>query len=186
VAQLSHVALQLFIKHGFDETTVEEIAVAAGIGRRTFFRYFSSKNDLPWGEFEELIERMRTYLDSLPDDLPMLEALRRAVVKFNSFPADEGPYHRQRMTLLLTVPSLVAHSTLRYAAWREAIAEFAGRRLGLESEALEPQAIAWAFLAISLTAYDQWLKHDDADLGELLNHAFRVLDEVFQHTPAMR
>ncbi len=186
VAQISHVALQLFIEHGFDETTVEEIAVAAGIGRRTFFRYFPSKNDLPWGEFDELIERMRAYLDSLPDDLPMLDALRRAVVEFNSFPADEVPYHRQRMALLLNVPSLVGHSTLRYAAWRKAIAEFAGRRLGVNSEALEPQAIAWAFLAVSLTAYEQWLKNDDADLRELLDRAFLVLDEVFQHTPAER
>ncbi len=186
VAQLSHIALELFNEHGFDETTVDDIALAAGIGRRTFFRYFPSKNDLPWGEFDELIERMRSYLDSLSDDLPMLDALRQAVVEFNRFPAEEVQYHRQRMSLLFNVPSLVAHSTLRYAAWREAIAQFAGRRLGLDSDELEPQAVAWTILAGSLTAYEQWLKHEDAELSELLDRAFLVLDKVFQHSPAER
>lgn len=165
---------------------MDDIALAAGIGRRTFFRYFPSKNDLPWGEFDELIERMRSYLDSLSDDLPMLDALRQAVVEFNRFPAEEVQYHRQRMSLLFNVPSLVAHSTLRYAAWREAIAQFAGRRLGLDSDELEPQAVAWTILAGSLTAYEQWLKHEDAELSELLDRAFLVLDKVFQHSPAER
>ncbi len=127
---------------------------------------------------------MRSYLDSLPEDVPLLEALHKAVVEFNSVPPDEMPHHRQRMSLLLTVPSLIAHSSLRYAAWREAIAQFAGRRLGVDSNELEPQAIAWAFLGVSLTAYEQWLKHDDADLSELLDRSFLVLDGVFQHAPA--
>ena len=45
--ELSHVALALFLERGFDHTTVDDIAAAAGISRRTLFRYFPSKNDLP-------------------------------------------------------------------------------------------------------------------------------------------
>ncbi|UUT36556.1 TetR family transcriptional regulator [Microbacterium elymi] len=45
---MSHIALELFLANGFDETTVDEIARAARIGRRTFFRYYASKNDLAW------------------------------------------------------------------------------------------------------------------------------------------
>ncbi len=181
VAEVRHVALRLFIDRGFDQTTIDDIATAVGIGRRTFFRYFPSKNDVPWGEFDALIDDMRDYLAAQPDEVPLLQALRGAVLEFNRFPSDEIPYHRERMALLLNVPSLVAHSTLRYAAWRQAIAEFAGKRLGVDSEELEPQAIAWTFLAVSLTAYEQWLRHDDAELSELLDRAFLVLDDVFQH-----
>ncbi len=48
---LSAVGIELFRERGFDETSVDEIAEAAGIARRTFFRYFPSKNAVPWGRF---------------------------------------------------------------------------------------------------------------------------------------
>lgn len=115
-AELSHIALQLFIEHGFDESTVDDIAATAGIGRSTFFRHFASKNDLPWGDFETLLERMRQSLISLRSDMPLTEALQAAVIEFNRLPIEKIPYHRQRMELLLNVPTLMAHSTLRYAA----------------------------------------------------------------------
>lgn len=178
-AELSHVALQLFLERGFDETTVEDIAAAAGIGRRTFFRYFPSKNDLPWGEFEALLDRMRRFLRELPADLPLIEALCISVIDFNRLPPEEVPYHRERMELLLHVPNLLAHSTLRYAAWRQVVAEYAALRLGVEEDSLEPQAIAWAFLGVCLSAYEQWLKDEDADLLVLLDAALRILRTRF-------
>ncbi|MCS5733677.1 mycofactocin system transcriptional regulator [Herbiconiux daphne] len=178
-AELSHIALQLFIEHGFDATTIDDIAARAGIGRRTFFRYFPSKNDLPWGDFDSLLDRMRDHLHSLPAGLSLVEALRAAVIEFNRFPQEEVPYHRQRMDLLLNVPTLVAHSTLRYASWRQVVAEYAGQRLGVPEDSLQPQAIAWTYLAVSLAAYEQWLKNDDADLIALLDSAFELLDTTF-------
>ncbi|HEY0260921.1 MAG TPA: mycofactocin system transcriptional regulator [Lacisediminihabitans sp.] len=171
-AQLSHIALQLFIERGFDETTVDQIASAAGIGRRTFFRYFSSKNDLPWGDFDAGLEDMRAYLRSSSGELSLIDALVAAVIEFNRFPAEEIPYHRKRMELLLTVPTLLAHSALRYVEWRQVVADYAASRLGVERDSLEPQAIAWIFLGVSLSAYEQWLKDEDADLIRLLESAF--------------
>ncbi|MBD0324248.1 MAG: TetR family transcriptional regulator, partial [Aldersonia sp.] len=47
--RISAVGIELFTEQGFDETSIEQIAEAAGIARRTFFRYFPSKNALPWG-----------------------------------------------------------------------------------------------------------------------------------------
>jgi hypothetical protein len=51
-AELERIALAIFAAQGFDVTSVDEIAVAAGIGRRNFFRYFKSKNDAVWGNFD--------------------------------------------------------------------------------------------------------------------------------------
>ncbi|MBU3995527.1 MAG: TetR family transcriptional regulator, partial [Actinobacteria bacterium] len=122
--EISRAAIELFLERGFEETFVDDIAQAAGISRRTFFRYFPSKNDLPWGEFDELIDALRQRLAGADPKLSIETAVRQAIIDVNNYPEDERVYHRHRMGLLLTVPSLAAHSTLRYAAWRQVVAEF--------------------------------------------------------------
>ena len=82
-ADLEQVAFTLFASRGFDRTTVDEIAAAAGIGRRTFFRYFPSKNDIPWGAFEDELERMRVRLKACPPEVPLMDAIRVALIDFN-------------------------------------------------------------------------------------------------------
>ena len=169
---LERVALRLFDERGFEATTVEDIAEAAGISRRTFFRYFESKNDVVWGDFDGLLRGMERWLAGVPDDVALLPAIRGAVVRFNSLPADAVPAHRERMALILHVAALQAHSTLRYAAWRDVIAGFAARRLGVAAGDFMPQLVGHLALAASVAAYEHWLTHDDADLAALLTDAF--------------
>ena len=171
---LERAALALFAEHGFSETTVEEIADAAGVGRRTFFRYFDSKNDVMWGEFDALLADMGAWLAAV-DDVPMVEALRQAVVRFNSLPPEAVPAHRERMALILRVPALQAHSTLRYAAWREVVAAFAARRLDAEPHHFGPQLLGHLALGAAVAAYEQWLGDEQADLPVLLTTAFDAL-----------
>src|SRR5690606_39793013 len=114
-AALERRAFELFARQGFDETTVDDIAAAAGIARRTFFRYFASKNDLVWGDFEGQLRRLRTLLDETDPRTPTMDAVRRAVVEFNRFDPREVPWHRQRMALILRVPAPQADATPRYA-----------------------------------------------------------------------
>jgi TetR/AcrR family transcriptional regulator, regulator of mycofactocin system len=178
-AELEHVAFALFAEKGFEQTTVDDIAAAAGIGRRTFFRYFPSKNDVPWGDFERELERMRARLRACPPQVPLMDAIRLALVDFNRVDPDQIPWHRRRMTLILRVPALLAHSTLRFAAWREVVAEFAGERTGQRPDALAPQAIAHAVLGVAIAAYEQWLDRADADLSVLLDSAMRDLAGAF-------
>jgi mycofactocin system transcriptional regulator len=178
-SQLSQIALQLFIERGFDQTTVDEIAKAAGVGRRTLFRYFPTKNDLPWGNFDSLLESLRSTLARADRNLPLIDALREAVIEFNSFSDDELVMHRSRMRLLLSVPTLMAHSTLRYAEWRQVIAEFVANRIDVRPHDLPPQTIAWASLGICLAAYEQWLNREDADLVETFEIAFSNAEAVF-------
>src|ERR1700691_4175996 len=121
-ADLEHVAFDLFDRQGFEQTTVDDIARAAGIGRRTFFRYFPSKNDIAWGEFDAELDRMRARLKAIAPQTPLMDAIRTAVVDFNRVAPEQIPWHRRRMALILGTPALQAHSTLRYAAWRQVIA----------------------------------------------------------------
>ena len=188
-AELEQVAFGLFEANGFEQTTVDDIAAAAGIGRRTFFRYFPSKNDVPWGMFELELERMRARLKACPRDIRLMDAIRVALVDFNEVEPAQVPRHRRRMELILRVPALLAHSTLRFAAWRAVIAEFAAERTGQRPDALAPQAISHAVLGVAVAAYEQWLDDENAELGVLLDAAMRELGAAFITTgrcPAAR
>jgi TetR/AcrR family transcriptional regulator, regulator of mycofactocin system len=182
-AELEQAAFALFAARGFDATTVDEIAVAAGIGRRTFFRYFPSKNDIPWGAFEDELERMRVRLKASPPEVPLMDAIRVALIDFNRVAPAQVPLHRRRMDLILRVPTLLAHSTLRFSAWREVIAEFAAERTGRRPDDLASQAIAHAVLGVAIAAYEHWLDDPRADLGALLDDAMRQLSGAFGAVP---
>jgi mycofactocin system transcriptional regulator len=173
---LERIALDLFIRNGFTETTLDDIAAAAGIARRTFFGYYSSKNDVVWGDFDALLRGMEEWLVRSDDDRPLLATLTEAVVRFNDLPPEAIPAHRQRMSLILHVPALQAHSTLRYADWRGVVARFAARRLKRPVDALLPQLIGHLALGAAVTAYEQWLADESADLRRLLKTAFGALD----------
>lgn len=175
-AELEQVALDLFARHGFEATTVEDIAEAAGIARRTFFRYFPSKNDVVWGDFESLLTAMEAWLAATDADVPVLDAVADAVVRFNSLPPAAVPAHRQRMSMILHVPALQAHSALRYADWRAVIARFVAGRPGGEAVAALVGHVA---LAAAVAAYEQWLADDAADLSALLAGSFAQLRDGF-------
>jgi TetR/AcrR family transcriptional regulator, regulator of mycofactocin system len=177
--ELEVAAFGLFAAQGFEATTVDEIAAAAGIGRRTFFRYFPSKNDVPWGAFEDELQRMRVRLKACPPEVPLMDAIRLALVDFNRVDPAQVPLHRRRMELILRVPTLLAHSTLRFTAWRAVVAEFVAERTGRRPDDLAPQAIAHAVLGVSVAAYEHWLDNPDSELGPLLDDAMRELADSF-------
>lgn len=177
--EVARVALRLFEERGFDETTIDDIVAEVGIGRRTFFRYFGSKNELPWGDFDELLEAFNDRLEAMDPDEPVMDALRIAIVEFNTFPESEAALHRGRMRLLFEVPSLSAYSMLRYAAWRDVVAGFIAKRLGVDPEGLTAQTAAWACLGMCIGVYQQWLDDDTAELHELFDEAFRTAGDVF-------
>lgn len=176
------LALELFIRQGFEETSVEDIAAAVGVGRRTIFRYFPSKNDIVWGDFDWVIERLRKHLEEAGEEVPLMDALRRAAVLSNSYPEDQLPGLRIRLTLITTVPALQAHSMLRYEAWRQAVAEWAADRLSRDAEDLVPQTIAHLALGASMAAFKRWVQNPDEDLERCLDTAYRLLGE---HEPAL-
>jgi hypothetical protein len=86
------------------------------------------------------------------------------------------------MRLLLEVPALVAHSSLRYQEWRTVVAVYVARRVGADVDDLEPQAVAWACLGLCLAAYQERLHHESDDLLTLIDRAFRRLEGSFQST----
>lgn len=176
--QIEEVALGLFAKRGFEGTTVDDVAAAVGVGRRTLFRYFESKNDIAWGDFDWVMERLRAALAEHAD-APLMEALRHGVVESNRYPADQLPGLRIRMTMITRTPALQAHSALRYAEWRAVVAEWVAARTGAAADDLLPQAIGHAALGSAMASFGRWVDHPDEDLYELLDSAFTALAAGF-------
>jgi len=168
-------AFALFTERGFDETTVDDIAEAAGIGRRTLFRYFPSKYDIPWGQFEGSLSTFRATLADMPADLPVWEAVHRGVVEFNRFDPAAVEQHRMRMTLILRTPALQAHSVLMHDRWRHVIADYVADRYSVAAESALPMMVAHVSLALALSSYEQWLADGSDDLEAILDDTMSLL-----------
>jgi mycofactocin system transcriptional regulator len=180
-AELEALAFDLFALQGFDETTIDDIASAAGIARRTFFRYYPSKTDIVWGDFGAGLDRLRAGLADFAPAVPLMEAVHLAVIEFNRLPADQTQQHRRRLSLILGVPTLLANSTLRFAQWRAVIADFSARRLQLTPDDLLPNVIAYSALGATLAGYEHWLRDEQSDLTALLDNALGELAIGFDH-----
>ncbi len=177
--ELRLIALRLFSEHGFDSSTIEQVAAEAGVSERTFFRYFTSKASVLWGEFETEVATIRTALGSVADDVPMMDAIRGAVVAANHYHADDVPEMRLRMHLIATEPALSFSAAEHYEAWERAISEFAGRRLGQPADSLYPLTVGRSVLAACRAAYDRWSARADADLTRYLDAALTALAAGF-------
>ena len=119
--ELELIALRLFTDQGFDETTIDQISAEAGVSKRTFFRYFSSKASVLWSEFDTEVGTIRATLADMPADMPMMDAIRRAVVMANHYRAEDVPELRMRMNLIGSVPALQSSAAVHYDAWEQAI-----------------------------------------------------------------
>ena len=165
---------------------MDDIADELGIGRRTLFRYFASKNDMVWGDFDWVLDRLRAEFDAAAPDTPVMTALRQAAVASNTYPDEQLPELRIRMGLITTVPTLQAHSMLRYAEWRAVVSEFAAERLRYAPDDFVPVAIGYAALAASTSAFTHWVAHPDLDLTQLLDRSYGMLAEGFEIPAALR
>jgi TetR/AcrR family transcriptional regulator, regulator of mycofactocin system len=172
--QITDVAIELFTARGFTEVSVDDVAQAAGISRRTLFRYYASKNAILWGEFDSHLAHLRELLDTVGPQVPLGEALRAALLAFNTFDDSETAQHRQRMRVILQTAELQAYSMTMYAGWREVIAEFVARRSGAKTSDLLPQTVAWTLLGVALSAYEHWLRDESVPLPMALGNAFDV------------
>lgn len=175
--EIEQAAFRLFAARGFDETTLDAIADEVGVSRRTLFRYYASKNDIPWGQFDRTLDRFRVLLHEQPQDLRLWEAVHRAVCAFNEFPSDAEPPHVHRMRLILHTPTLQSHSVLRYADWRRVIEEYVAERSGSAPTDPLPALVGQVSLALAHAAYEVWLEDPTRSLPDLLTTHMTLLRE---------
>jgi AcrR family transcriptional regulator len=177
-AQLAEAALRLFVEQGFEETTIEQIAVETGLSRRSFHRYFSGKEDV-LGQWNEATGRqIAAALSARPADEPAWLALRHA---FDDLVQQLGtgpmPLDITRMTL--NTPALHATHLHKHALWRDALADVLQERLaenGRGPARISAIALAGAALAGLDSALTQWVAEgNEQPLGELLDQAMNAI-----------
>ena len=178
-ARVERAALELFTRRGFDAVTADEVADAAGISRRTFFRHHATKADAVWGDFARHVARLEELLRDADPARPVLATVCSAYVDVNDYGPADLPVLRQRMRLILTEPALQAHSQLRYAEIDRVVAEYVARRTGDAPADLLPRLVGAATRAAAMTAFAVWLTDDRAPLREHLNRAFDELTRGF-------
>ncbi|WP_129843446.1 TetR family transcriptional regulator [Streptomyces sp. RFCAC02] len=185
--ELTEAALLLLVREGFDAVTVDEIAATAGVSKRTFFRYFASKEDVVVRFLADMGTDIRAGLAARPPEEPPSEALRHAV----TVPLAACVGHSDRalsvVRLILGTPALLARFLERQARWREDLAVELGHRLGLDpADDLYPRLAAGMALTAFDTVLHRWTAGDGAeDPVELAARAFTVIAPALD-TPAAR
>jgi AcrR family transcriptional regulator len=101
---IESTALKLFAERGYDATTIEDIAQAAGMSARTFFRYFATKEDVVFADHVDELERFTSALNQEPLDAPLPTRVRRALAA--SRLVEPTPELEVRQHLTATVPAI--------------------------------------------------------------------------------
>ncbi|WP_426623595.1 TetR family transcriptional regulator [Leifsonia sp. McL0607] len=175
------LALRHFAEHGYDATTMDEIAALAGIGRRTLFRYFPSKPDLVWGGLEPVVERMRAVLEAAATDESPRDVIARAMTESLDLDAEHLEATRLRLRLMASDPALIGFGVTRLGANRDILAEFIARRLEVPADGLRPQVLADAISSANFSALLWWaVRGTDDDPAATVVAA---LDEVLRGLP---
>ena len=171
-------AMDLFRAHGFDATTVNQIAEAAGISPRTFFRYFPTKEDVVIGDPPDLAAQLVATMVSRPADEPVWDALRETLrmrtARWQADPELTG----QIVQLVADSDELRARMRQRVMSWQDVLVPDTARRLGDTDQLAEMRAsaIVAAALACLDTAFFEWQRGTDTrSLDELFDEAVRAV-----------
>ncbi|MEU7003192.1 TetR family transcriptional regulator [Nonomuraea sp. NPDC046570] len=169
-SQLAEVAMKLFIERGFDETTVDDIAGAAGISKRSFFRYFPAKEDVVFEGVQALGDDIAEEFRNRPATEGPWESLHAVLREWNQEIEDERrALERQR--LIETTPVLRARFHHKRDEIRRQLADAVRTRSGLDAFAAE---LITACAAAALDcASDEWFRLGaKTDRAELIDRAF--------------
>lgn len=183
--RLAELALGLLLERGFDAVTADELAQAAGISRRTFFRYFPTKEELVIGTFDEAGAALLSELERRAATEPPLSALRSTLDTI--FAAFGGRTERAWATLDLIrrTPSLRAHFLLKQEEWTQRMAAIltahTRRSAGAAMRAQLAARVAMAAIDTTLLA---WSERPDTDLRALADETFAALGAVVREAEA--
>jgi AcrR family transcriptional regulator len=163
-------ALRLFGEQGYDATTVEQIAAAAGVSHMTFFRYFPTKEDVALSDsYDPLIAAL---LAQTPPTWPLTQRIRAALLQGLA-----QVYDTDRDALLAHNKLIVSTPVLRERLWAD---QMATQRLILQALGPRPsfqtRVIVAASLAAASTAVLTWVENNGTpELPDLINQAFQTL-----------
>ncbi|GGB24755.1 TetR family transcriptional regulator [Flexivirga endophytica] len=153
--RLQATALQLFADHGFEQTTVAQIAHAAELTERTFFRHFADKREVLFAGQEDFLDLFTDPIDEAPAGTPAYELIRRSLDGAGGFfPDERRPFARVRASIIGTEPALQERELAKLAALKVRLGE-----LFRERAIEEPAATLAAEAGVTIfhLSFQQWI-----------------------------
>jgi AcrR family transcriptional regulator len=181
---LGAAAEALFLSRGFERTTVEQIARAAGVSRRTFFRYYESKEDVLVERSDQLGERLLAELAARPRREPPLVAIRNALVPALEAGLEDGDFVRCSIRLLRETSALRRAMMERRSRLEERIAALMTHRLNTGPNDNTPILLAFVTRALHDTAFNAWYDHETDDVAGLVDDLISRLRAIAVAVPA--
>lgn len=177
-AEIERAALALFLDQGFEATTIDQIVTAVGISRRSFFRYFGTKEDVVLGDLVARGSAIAEALAARPREEEPWDALRAAMHTSaeTTMPDQQDAFLLGRM--LFETPSLRARHLEKRLRWQEMLVPLIAVRLPgcPQSATLRASAIVSSALACLDAASQAWIASDGAaDLAELYDEAVEAV-----------
>ncbi len=167
-AEIITAACALFAEQGFEATTVDQIAGAVGISRRSFFRYFGTKEDVLLGDLAGRGDAVARALARRPAGEGPWQALRAAMADSVSEVPRDASQDLAIGRIMRDTPSLRYRRTEKRLHWNEALVPMLAARIGGHGAEFTAAAIVAAALSCLDVASDAWLrsggKEDLADL----------------------
>ncbi|MEA5362312.1 TetR family transcriptional regulator [Amycolatopsis sp., V23-08] len=185
---LVDTAYELFRERGYDSTTVDEIAAAVNISPRTFFRYFTSKEDVALAPLDQQLTEVMTALAARPAAEPLVTAIRNASAEvLRAYETGEEPSkrnrHRSMEDLLAATPALMAACLGRSTSRLDELAGLLARRLGVDPRLdPRPHLVASISLCAVRTTVGAWREiHPETPASDLVRQAFDLLATGLNH-----
>ena len=178
-AELAEAAWELFGRQGYEATSVAKIARAAGVSRRTFFRYYASKEDVLIETSDTLAEEFLAEMARRPASEPPLVAIHRALVPVVASRIEQGTTARAMIRLLRESRTLRRAMLERHARMEERLATLLAARLGIDPKTdSTPALLAFVARAVHDTAFNVWYDQDRRDIPGLFDELFSKLGQL--------
>ena len=172
---LHEAAVRLAVEHGLEGLTVEAIADAAEVSRRTFSNYFANKEEALLHSDQVRLRRLLDLLRERPDDEPAERALAAAARELVAGGTSD-PRWLAQVQLLRRHPSLLGRQVTRYAEAERALADLVAARLPADADrALRARLLAAGLLTTLRVALQQWMEDPSSPLPEVLDRALGIL-----------
>jgi AcrR family transcriptional regulator len=183
--RLAQAAFALFDERGYEQTTVDDVAERAGVGRTTFFRHYRSKEEVIFPDHDRLLAAIRQRL-ARSTHATALAAVSDAVRLVLLHYLDEGELARRRYALTSKVPALRDREIVSVAHYQRLFREFiAGWMGGAGTSApLRAELMAANVVAAHNHVLRRWLRGASADPVAELDLAMGEVIALFPVPPA--
>ncbi|SHH55378.1 transcriptional regulator, TetR family [Streptomyces sp. 3214.6] len=174
-------AFRLFLERGYEQTTVDDIVALAEVGRRSFFRYFPSKEDVVFPDHERCLADMTAFLAASEREHEPVRRVCDAARLVLLMYAENPSFSVQRYRLTKRVPGLRAYELSVVWRYERALAEYLrGRFTGRPDGNLRADVIAAAVVAAHNNALRSWLRSDGrGDASATVDHALGYVQAAF-------